>query len=127
MKKTAVCLMLSVLLLTALLPAGRADTLTVYPDQALHSVSPTLYGIFLEDINCAVDGGLYAELLKNRSFENENLWNPQHADHWEAWKVGERRDAQLTLENADPLHENNPIYLRIVLQEGGRGRARALN
>lgn len=125
MKKAVVCLTLSVLLLTAVLPAGRADTLTVYPDQALHSVSPTLYGIFLEDINCAVDGGLYAEMLKNRSFENENLWNPQHADHWEAWKVGERRDAQLTLESADPLHENNPTYLHIALAE--EGRARALN
>ena len=96
-----------------------ADTLTVYPDQVLHPVSPTLYGIFLEDINCAVDGGLYAELLKNRSFENENLWKLQHADHWEAWKVGSRRRAQVTLENADPLNENNPTYLHIALNEDG--------
>ena len=32
-------------------------------------VSPTLYGIFYEDINHAADGGLYAELIRNRSFE----------------------------------------------------------
>lgn len=32
-------------------------------------ISDTLYGLFLEDINFAVDGGLYAELIKNRSFE----------------------------------------------------------
>lgn len=32
-------------------------------------ISDTLYGLFLEDINYAVDGGLYAELIKNRSFE----------------------------------------------------------
>ncbi|MPS75172.1 MAG: alpha-L-arabinofuranosidase [Chryseobacterium sp.] len=32
-------------------------------------VQPTMYGIFFEDINFAADGGLYAELIKNRSFE----------------------------------------------------------
>ena len=32
-------------------------------------VQPTMYGIFFEDINFAADGGLYAELVKNRSFE----------------------------------------------------------
>jgi alpha-L-arabinofuranosidase len=35
-------------------------------------ISDTLYGLFLEDINFAVDGGLYAELIKNRSFEYGN-------------------------------------------------------
>ena len=32
-------------------------------------IQPTMYGIFYEDINFAADGGLYAELIKNRSFE----------------------------------------------------------
>jgi hypothetical protein len=32
-------------------------------------IQPTMYGIFFEDINYAADGGLYAELVKNRSFE----------------------------------------------------------
>lgn len=41
-------------------------------------VSPMLYGIFYEDINHAADGGLYAELVRNRSFE-DNLDTP---DHW---------------------------------------------
>ena len=111
------------LLLAALLagfsPASRADTLTVHPDRVLHEVSPTLYGIFLEDINCAVDGGLYAELIKNRSFENENLWRPQHADHWEAWNARNWGNAAITLENEDPLHENNPTFLRTRLEENG--------
>ena len=35
-------------------------------------VSPTLYGIFFEDINHAADGGLYAELVQNRSFEEKD-------------------------------------------------------
>ncbi len=39
-------------------------------------VSPTHYGIFYEDINHAADGGLYAELIRNRSFEDDSM--PQH-------------------------------------------------
>lgn len=36
-------------------------------------VSPTHYGIFYEDINHAADGGLYAELIRNRSFEDDAM------------------------------------------------------
>ena len=43
-------------------------------------VQPTMYGIFFEDINYAADGGLYAEMVKNRSFEF-----PQHLMGWRAF------------------------------------------
>jgi len=43
--------------------------LTVYADKPVASVSPTMWGVFFEDINFGADGGLYAELIKNRSFE----------------------------------------------------------
>lgn len=43
-------------------------------------VSPMLYGIFYEDINHAADGGLYAELVCNRSFED----NADEPEHWRA-------------------------------------------
>ncbi|MDD5185127.1 MAG: hypothetical protein PHS84_07700, partial [Paludibacter sp.] len=36
------------------------------------NISPTHNGIFFEDINHAADGGLYAELIRNRSFEDAN-------------------------------------------------------
>ncbi|MBR6705121.1 MAG: carbohydrate binding domain-containing protein [Clostridia bacterium] len=118
MKRLRVLSLLAVLFAAFFSPA-RADMLTVYPSRVLHQVSPTLYGIFLEDINCAVDGGLYTELIKNRSFENENLWNPRRADHWEAWSVRNWGNAKVTLENEDPLHENNPTFLRTELEENG--------
>ena len=41
-------------------------TLTVETQKPGAPVQPTMYGIFFEDINFAADGGLYAELLKNR-------------------------------------------------------------
>ncbi len=43
--------------------------ITVFADKAVTTISPTMWGVFFEDINFAADGGLYAELVKNRSFE----------------------------------------------------------
>lgn len=60
------------LILIAILGAGTsaaATTLTVRADRPGAEIQPTMYGLFFEDINYAADGGLYAELVKNRSFE----------------------------------------------------------
>ena len=46
-----------------------AQRLTVDVDRPGVAISPAMWGIFFEDINMAADGGLYAELIKNRSFE----------------------------------------------------------
>jgi alpha-L-arabinofuranosidase len=46
-----------------------AQTLVVDASRSVAKIQPTMYGIFFEDINFAADGGLYAELVKNRSFE----------------------------------------------------------
>ncbi len=70
-------IMLSTMLLGSL---GATAQVTVDMDAAQKgkAVSPMLYGIFYEDINHAADGGLYAELVRNRSFED----NSESADHW---------------------------------------------
>lgn len=44
--------------------------LTVHGDREVLKISDTLYGLFYEDINNAADGGIYAEMINNRSFEN---------------------------------------------------------
>lgn len=44
--------------------------ITVHADREVLDISPTLYGLFFEDINHAADGGIYAEMIQNRSFEN---------------------------------------------------------
>lgn len=52
--------------------------ITVNTNQLVHAVSPTLFGIFFEDINLSADGGLYPELVRNRSFEDADTlqnWN----------------------------------------------------
>ena len=50
-------------------------------------IQSTMYGIFFEDINYAADGGLYGELVKNRSFEF-----PQHLMGWQSFGCVEVKD-----------------------------------
>ncbi len=56
--------------------SGSMFTITVDATKALHDVSPLLFGIFLEDINFACEGGLNANLVNNHSFDGVYL-NPQ--------------------------------------------------
>ena len=75
--------------------------------QPSHPVPPTLFGIFFEDINHGADGGLYAELVQNRSFE--------HPDPWWAWTpIG--TPAPLIAEGT-PVDPANPHYLRLAVTD----------
>lgn len=64
-------------------------------------IQPTMYGIFIEDINFAADGGLYAELVKNRSFEFPN-------NRLQGWNVSGRLEVK-----DDGPFERNPHYVRL--------------
>ena len=57
------------LLAAALTATAQTHVLDVNTQKLGAPVQPTMYGIFFEDINYAADGGLYAEMVKNRSFE----------------------------------------------------------
>jgi alpha-N-arabinofuranosidase len=61
--------------------AGGAH-LTVHYDRPLHAVSPTLYGLMTEEINHAYDGGLYAELIRDRVF-----FGREQRDFLKVWSV----------------------------------------
>jgi alpha-L-arabinofuranosidase len=56
-------------LLTAAAAPGFAGTVTVQVDRPGAAINPAMWGVFFEDINFGADGGLYAELVKNRSFD----------------------------------------------------------
>jgi alpha-L-arabinofuranosidase len=64
-------------------------------------IQPTMYGLFFEDINYAADGGLYAEKIKNRSFEF-----PQHLMGWKTF-------GKVDLQTADAPFPRNPHYVRL--------------
>ena len=60
------------ILFTALFFSVKAQPIVVKADKPTAAIQSTMWGIFFEDINLAADGGLYAELVKNRSFEFAN-------------------------------------------------------
>src|ERR687894_821675 len=61
-------------------PASAAPAYTITVDSAADGpqINDRMYGVFFEDINSAADGGLYAELIRNRSFEFRPVDNPSY-------------------------------------------------
>ncbi|GAA3755894.1 alpha-L-arabinofuranosidase C-terminal domain-containing protein [Terriglobus aquaticus] len=62
-------------------------TITIQADKPLHKVSPMLYGLMTEEINYSYDGGLYAEMVRNRTFEHD--WSG--FEHWTLVEQGTGR------------------------------------
>ncbi|HYG21746.1 MAG TPA: alpha-L-arabinofuranosidase C-terminal domain-containing protein [Verrucomicrobiae bacterium] len=113
-----------VALLSTIATTCGADTnnsvrLTVRLDEPGKPVARTMHGLFFEDINYAADGGLYAELVQNRSFEHAN---PMYS-WFESTKDGAK--GRLTVESEMPLNANNPAFLRLHAARAGFGAANA--
>ena len=78
------------------------------------AISDELIGIFFEDINNSADGGLYAELIQNGSFE----FNANERDGWgpsTAWKILRPGHSLGMLQSRmdNSIHPNNPTYIRL--------------
>ena len=124
----------------ALAEAETAAKVTVQVDKPGHKVASTLWGIFFEDINCSADGGVYAELIRNRSLEDTDK-----PDHWTLVTAGSgkgsigvslekpmgknlvternRRSLCLKVEQADadaPVGVANDGFWGIALKEGAQ-------
>ncbi len=97
--------------------------LTIQLDKPAHAVSPTLYGLMTEEINYSYDGGLYAEMVRNRTFEDHGWagvgrWNIEHAGNSVASMAVDPADGPsealelslaITVKQADP---QNPAGVR---------------
>ncbi len=76
-------------------PAGAEDVtdyaITVDPAAKGARIDDTMYGVFFEDINRAADGGLYAELVQNRSFEYSTADNRSYTPltSWDRRRYGD--------------------------------------
>lgn len=90
-------------------------------------LSPHLYGLFFEDINYSADGGLYAELVQNRSFEYHSVdGNDPRGRGFHplfAWEKIERGGAkgEIAISDAAPLNARNRRYLTLRVTEPGQG------
>lgn len=83
-------------------------------------ISTDLFGLFFEDINYAADGGLYAELVQNRSFEYSPADNRQwHSlSFWDYITPGFSYGA-VNIETNNPVHSNNPHYAVLTIEHVG--------
>lgn len=104
---------LTVALLAPLVAAQPAH-ITIDASKPGINVSPTLYGVFFEEINRAGDGGIYAEMIQNRSFEDET--SPL------AWSLVQDGGAAATmsLDRTKPLNPNNRTSLKLQVTQPGQ-------
>ena len=89
------------LMASSLAATAQDNTITVETHKLGAPIQPTMYGIFFEDINYAADGGLYAELVINRSFEFPNPFA--------GWDIS----GKVSLQNDGPF-DKNPHYVRLA-------------
>lgn len=86
------------------------------------AISPNLFGVFFEDLSYAADGGLYAELLQNGSFEysptDHNSWNSFTS--WDFLARGNYGYGILDAETTSPINKNNTHYLTLRIENTGK-------
>jgi len=95
---------------------AQADNLiTVKLNQPGAAIQPTMWGVFFEDINMGADGGIYAELVKNRSFE--------FAMPMMGWKVLGKpaTEGDFLVTNRQQQNTANPRYLHVTLHNNKDG------
>jgi alpha-N-arabinofuranosidase len=96
-------------------PERTTDVITLEVNRPGPAISPTMFGVFFEDINFGADGGLYPERVKNRSFEFTEPLN--------GWRKVERAgaDGELLIATERALNADNPRYLRIRVHNPADG------
>lgn len=90
--------------------------LTIHPFEKTQPIDPLMYGVFFEDINYGGDGGMYAELVPNRAFENVN----HKGEDCRMMRWSPLGGASLSIRSENPRSEHNPHYLHV---EGGAVRS----
>lgn len=101
--------LMSVLIAGLIHLQAQPKTLVLNAGTPIAPIQSTMWGLFFEDINFAADGGIYAELVKNRSFE---FYKPLMG--WK--KSGEEYVGQFQIINSQ--NENNPRFLRLESLQG---------
>ncbi|GIE98018.1 alpha-L-arabinofuranosidase C-terminal domain-containing protein [Paractinoplanes rishiriensis] len=98
-------------------------TITVNPAAQGATIDDAMYGVFFEDINWAADGGLYAELVRNRSFEFQAADNRTYTGltAWTPVAAASGAGTATTVGDAERLNERNRTYLQLGLTNPAGG------
>jgi alpha-L-arabinofuranosidase len=98
--------------------------INVKVDKPIAAIQPTMWGIFFEDINMGADGGIYAELVKNRSFEFYKPlagWTVQPADIPYVPFQKQFGEGTVMIVNRQEKNEANPRFIRITASNASKG------
>lgn len=95
--------------------AHAQHTLIVQVNEPKAEIQPTMWGIFFEDINMGADGGIYAELVKNRSFE---FFEPLMG--WSVYQKHFTEGAVLVINRKEQLPAN-PRFIRVTVSNALKG------
>ncbi len=109
------------LLIAASTFAADDARIIVQADHPGHRIAPTLWGIFFEDINHSADGGIYPELVRNRSFEDS-----EKPERWSLETTGSTK-GEIAIDDTKPLNPMNRRSLRLKITEAGDGKACLIN
>ena len=96
-----------------------SQTLIVDANKRVAIVQPTMWGVFFEDINFGADGGIYAELVKNRSFE---FFKPLMG-----WTVKQKSEGDILVLNSKEENSTNPRFIRVTARNAQKGDLTMLN
>ncbi len=101
------------------LSAQTSTVLTIQTDKPTADVQPTMWGIFFEDINYGADGGLYAELVKNRSFEFSQPLMGWEQAKYDRFSTSNSGNALIISRGEESV---NPRFARVnVIEDKGYG------
>ena len=117
-KMKRACLLAAALTLGVTVPRAAAPTITVDASTPAGKVSPLLYGLMTEEINHSYDGGLYAELIRNRAF----LDDAASPAHWAA-VGGDGAAAAIALDTNQPLNAVIATSLRVDVTQASSGHS----
>ena len=99
---------LIVLFIQSIIHLSAQDIYKVNTKQIISPISPTLWGLFFEDINRGADGGLYAEMVENRSFDF-----PDPMMGWTEWPTERLRDGIFVINNQSAENPADPKFLSV--------------
>jgi alpha-L-arabinofuranosidase len=95
--------------------AQTKHTIIVKANQPIAEIQPTMWGVFFEDINMGADGGIYAELVKNRSFE---FYKPLMG-----WEIHQKKfnEGSVLVLNRQGTNISNPRFVCISANDVAKG------
>lgn len=115
MKQRFAILLFAITILGGPTFSQQTHTLVVKAAQPTATIQPTMWGVFFEDINLGADGGIYAEMVKNRSFE---FLRPMMG-----WTVNRKKfvEGEMLVINRGEENSRNPRFLRVTMNKAAKG------